>query len=161
VEAGELSHSGTTALAALVLGTKLILGHVGDCRAILCRNGRPVDLTTDHRPESQAERNRISTAGGYIDQEGYVNGWLQISRAIGDFHFTELKNEDGGGILAAEPEVIVHEVTSEDEFCVLATDGAFETMNSRDIVQIARNSLVEKNSPEMAAAAVVRATKFW
>jgi serine/threonine protein phosphatase PrpC len=41
--------SGSTATVALVRRDKIIVANVGDSRAVLCRNGRPVDLSTEHR----------------------------------------------------------------------------------------------------------------
>jgi serine/threonine protein phosphatase PrpC len=40
------------------------------------------NLSRDHKPELEAERERIRSAGGYI-QIGRVNGALNLSRAIG------------------------------------------------------------------------------
>jgi len=40
------------------------------------------NLSRDHKPELEAERERIQSAGGYI-QMGRVNGTLNLSRAIG------------------------------------------------------------------------------
>ena len=65
--------SGTTATAALVesLGGRRTL-HVacaGDSRGVLCRGGVAVPITTDHRPEQEAEYARILAAGGEIDEE--------------------------------------------------------------------------------------------
>ncbi len=40
----------------------------------------------------------IASADGYVCPEGYVNGQLGVSRAIGDFHFEGLKYKtDGAG----------------------------------------------------------------
>jgi serine/threonine protein phosphatase PrpC len=40
------------------------------------------NLSRDHKPELEAERERIQSAGGYIKM-GHVNGSLNLSRAIG------------------------------------------------------------------------------
>ena len=155
VKEGGLSHSGTTVMAAAVLEMRLFVAHVGDCRAILCRNGRAMDLSTDHRPTTPSERQRIESAGGYIDSEGYLNGELQVSRAIGDFQYTKLKNEDGSGFLIAEPDLLEQKIETSDEFVVLTSDGALDVMTPGQIIRIARKSLVEHNAPETAAEAVV------
>lgn len=34
----------------MIFGTKLISINIGDCRAVLCRDGKPVALTVDHKP---------------------------------------------------------------------------------------------------------------
>ena len=38
--------------------------NVGDCRAVLCRGGVAIDLTSDHRFSRTDERTRIINAGG-------------------------------------------------------------------------------------------------
>jgi serine/threonine protein phosphatase PrpC len=55
---------------------------------------------------------------------GRVNGNLALSRAIGDFEFkksADLSPEQQ--IVTAYPDVITHEVSSDDEFLVIACDG--------------------------------------
>ena len=42
--------SGTTAIVALVTPSKLIVGNIGDSRAVLSRNGQAVALSHDHKP---------------------------------------------------------------------------------------------------------------
>lgn len=152
-----LSDSGTTALAVAVLKSKMVLGHVGDCRAILCRSGRALNLTTDHRPDIPEERSRIEAAGGWIDCEGYLNGDLQVSRAIGDFHYADLKHDSGEGPLISAPEVREVKIDDKDEFLLLVSDGALQYQTPEAVVQIARHNLQEFNSPQKAAEAVVHA----
>ncbi len=55
---------------------------------------------------------------------GRVNGNLALSRAIGDFEFKkspELAPEQQ--IVTAYPDVMVHDLTDDDEFLVIACDG--------------------------------------
>jgi serine/threonine protein phosphatase PrpC len=40
---------GSTAVICILLGNKLICANVGDARAILCRNGKALDLSVDHK----------------------------------------------------------------------------------------------------------------
>ncbi|CAN0557215.1 unnamed protein product, partial [Ectocarpus sp. 8 AP-2014] len=44
--------------------TVIYAGNVGDCRAVLCRRGVAIDLTSDHRPSRDDERARVKEAGG-------------------------------------------------------------------------------------------------
>ena len=61
--------SGTTGTVALIRGTELVVGHVGDSRALLCTQGLAVPLTTDHHPNIPAEKNRIQTLGGFVKDD--------------------------------------------------------------------------------------------
>lgn len=102
----------------------------------------PSRLTTSHRTKVRGcysdlfffpflicssilgEKARISAAGGFVDF-GRVNGNLALSRAIGDFEFkksAELSPEQQ--IVTAYPDVTVHELSDDDEFLVIACDGA-------------------------------------
>src|SRR5947207_13953318 len=70
------------------------------------------------------EKARIIAAGGFVDF-GRVNGNLALSRAIGDFEFkksAELSPEQQ--IVTAFTEVVTHETTNDDEFLVIACEGA-------------------------------------
>jgi protein phosphatase 1K len=95
---------GTTATVCLILGdTELVVGHVGDSRALLCRKDTALPLTTDHDPESIFEVERITTCGGRItwnpqSPRPRVNGILEMTRSIGD---VELKQYG----VKAEPDV--------------------------------------------------------
>ena len=78
-----------------------------------------------------AEKARICAAGGFVDF-GRVNGNLALSRAIGDFEFkksAELPPE--AQIVTAYPDVLVHEITDDDEFLVVACDGEYWIASTR------------------------------
>jgi len=151
------TESGTTALAMAVFGSRLILANAGDCRALLCRNGRVKELTTDHRPNADSEKKRIEAAGGFVDPDGYMCGDLGVSRAIGDHHYAHLKKEDGTGPLIADPEITEHQIESGDEFVVLVSDGITDSLTNQTIVDLVRDSLRLSNCPETASKALVSA----
>ncbi len=76
------------------------------------------------------EKARITAAGGFVDF-GRVNGNLALSRAIGDFEFkkgAELAPEQQ--IVTAYPDVVMHELSDDDEFLVIACDGTLVTYPS-------------------------------
>uniref|UniRef100_A0A8R1HZL9 protein-serine/threonine phosphatase n=1 Tax=Caenorhabditis japonica TaxID=281687 RepID=A0A8R1HZL9_CAEJA len=75
--------SGTTACVCLVGKDKIVVANAGDSRAVLCRAGKAIDLSVDHKPEDTVEKDRIHAAGGAIE-DGRVNGGLNLSRAFGD-----------------------------------------------------------------------------
>lgn len=58
---------GTTATVCLLHhGIKLHIAHVGDTRAILCREGQAVRLTEDHSADDPREVERIAKSGGMV-----------------------------------------------------------------------------------------------
>lgn len=77
------SDSGSTAVLAMIKNKKLYVANAGDSRCILSRGGKAIDMSVDHKPEDEVEKNRIEAAGGKVTEEGRVNGGLNLSRAIG------------------------------------------------------------------------------
>ncbi|KAM6908907.1 protein phosphatase Mn(2+)-dependent 1K [Xenentodon cancila] len=127
--------AGTTATVALLRdGLELVVGSVGDSRAMLCRKGGANKLTTDHTPDRRDERQRIQRFGGFVTWnsvgQANVNGRLAMTRSIGDFH---LKSS---GVIA-EPETrwltIQH---ANDSFLVLTTDGINFLLSDQEICDV-------------------------
>ena len=82
--------TGTTATVCLLRDNiELVVGHVGDTRAILCREGEAIRLSHDHHPDDAKEAKRIKSIGGHITENSlgvmHVNGRLNMTRSIGDF----------------------------------------------------------------------------
>lgn len=80
--------AGTTALIAILEGTKLTVANVGDSRGVMCDfKGNAIPLSFDHKPQSAREHKRIQEAGGFIAFKGVwrVSGILATSRALGDY----------------------------------------------------------------------------
>lgn len=101
----------TTASRQRVLYT----ANVGDARIVLCRNGKALRLSYDHKGSDENEGKRIANAGGLI-LNNRVNGVLAVTRALGDSYMKDL--------------VTGHPYTTEtviqpdiDEFIILACDG--------------------------------------
>ena len=93
----------------------LYTANVGDARIVLCRNGKALRLSYDHKGSDENEGRRVSNAGGLI-LNNRVNGVLAVTRALGDTYMKEL--------------VTGHPYTTEtviqpdaDEFIILACDG--------------------------------------
>ena len=93
----------------------LYTANVGDARIVLCRNGKALRLSYDHKGMDENEGRRISKAGGLI-LNNRVNGVLAVTRALGDSYLKDL--------------VTGHPYTTEtviqpdqDEFLILACDG--------------------------------------
>jgi protein phosphatase PTC1 len=93
----------------------LYTANVGDARIVLCRNGRALRLSYDHKGSDENEGRRVANAGGLI-LNNRVNGVLAVTRALGDAYMKDL--------------VTGHPYTTEtviqpdqDEFIILACDG--------------------------------------
>lgn len=93
----------------------LYTANVGDARIVLCRNGKALRLSYDHKGSDENEGKRIANAGGLI-LNNRVNGVLAVTRALGDAYLKDL--------------VTGHPYTTEtviqpdsDEFIILACDG--------------------------------------
>lgn len=81
---GPGSSSGCTAVVALLVDQDLFVANAGDSRCVVCRDGKALDMSVDHKPEDAEELLRINKAGGRVTLDGRVNGGLNLSRAIGD-----------------------------------------------------------------------------
>lgn len=89
----DLEYQGSTAVVVIVHqdddGERTLLSaNIGDSRAILCRDGKAIDLTKDHKPCDEREKARIRAMGADIQWDPYgqlyrVND-LSLSRAVGD-----------------------------------------------------------------------------
>ncbi|KAK0577006.1 hypothetical protein LWI29_026499 [Acer saccharum] len=145
--------SGTTALTALFFGRTLTIANAGDCRAVLGRRGRALEMSNDHKPNSTSEKIRIEKLGGVV-YDGYLNGQLSVARAIGDWH---MKGPKGSACpLSAEPELHELLLTEEDEFLIMGCDGLWDVMSSQCAVTVARKELMLHNDPERCSRELVR-----
>jgi protein phosphatase PTC1 len=97
----------------------LYTANVGDARIVLCRNGRALRLSYDHKGSDEQEGRRVSNAGGLI-LNNRVNGVLAVTRALGDAYMKDLVT----GHPYTTETVIQHET---DEFMILACDGVRRT----------------------------------
>ncbi|CAI0626419.1 unnamed protein product [Linum tenue] len=143
---------GTTALTALVLGRHLLVANAGDCRAVLCRKGAALEMSQDHRPSYLPERRRVEEMGGRIEDE-YLNGYLSVTRALGDW---DLKLPYGSSSpLIAEPEFRQVALTDDDEFLIIGCDGIWDVMSSQYAVSLVRRGLRRHDDPELCARELV------
>ncbi|ODA77083.1 hypothetical protein RJ55_07601 [Drechmeria coniospora] len=109
----------------------LYTANVGDARIILCRSGKALRLSYDHKGSDENEGRRIANAGGLI-LNNRVNGVLAVTRALGDAYMKEL--------------VTGHPYTTEtvvqpdfDEFIIIACDGLWDVCSDQEAVDLVRN----------------------
>jgi len=67
MESMMLDSIGCTANVILVEPKKrLVVANAGDSRSVLCRGGKALQLSEDHKPDNEEEKARIEKAGSYI-----------------------------------------------------------------------------------------------
>ncbi|XP_057843574.1 probable protein phosphatase 2C 60 isoform X2 [Cryptomeria japonica] len=133
--------SGSTACVALIRDSKLIVANAGDSRCVLARKGQAIEMSQDHKPELENERERILRAGGFI-HAGRVNGSLNLARAIGDMEFKQNKFLSADKqIVTADPDINNVDLCEDDEFIVLACDGVWDVMTSQQVVDFVRENI--------------------
>nr|XP_043623356.1 probable protein phosphatase 2C 27 isoform X2 [Erigeron canadensis] len=147
--------SGTTALTAMIFGRSLLVANAGDCRAILSRHGLAFEMSKDHRPGCHGERTRVESLGGFVE-DGYLNGQLGVTRAIGNWHIKGLKESgDQVGPLSAEPELKLVTLTKGDEFLIIGSDGIWDVFRNQNAVDFVRRRLQEHNDVKLCCKEMV------
>lgn len=145
----DISFSGSTCVAVIIRSDCIIAANLGDSRAVLgrqlARGYVAIDLTVDHKPELEHEKNRIESAGGRVDTYRSPKGepygpyrvWfrdqnipgLAMSRSFGDSVSARV------GVIS-EPEISFHRILDQDRFVVIASDGLWEFISSQEVVEI-------------------------
>ena len=168
----EANESGTTAVTALRRGDNLYVANVGDSRCVLAREGaggklQSVEMSDDHKPDREDEKQRILRNRGAVEPirgfngrfvgpcrvwtQKQVAGGLAVSRAFGDFSM-----EKAG--VVADPEIRQTKLSSSDKFLVLASDGVWEHMSNQQVVDLAK----KHKDPKAASDAIVaEARRQW
>ncbi|KAG6535460.1 probable protein phosphatase 2C 33 [Zingiber officinale] len=160
--------SGTTAVTLVKQGEDLVIGNVGDSRAVLGTRDEnncliAVQLTTDLKPSLPREAERIRRHRGRVfalkNEPEVARVWLPnmnspglaMARAFGDFCLKDF------GLISV-PEVSYRRVTAKDEFIVLATDGVWDVLSNKDVVSIVASAPTRSSS---ACSLVESAARAW
>ncbi|XP_076916583.1 putative protein phosphatase 2C 33 [Bidens hawaiensis] len=161
--------SGTTAVTLVKQGQHLIIGNIGDSRAVLCTRDKdnslvPVQLTVDLKPNLPEEAERIRRCKGRVfalrDEPEVARVWLPnndspglaMARAFGDFCL-----KDYG--LISVPQVSYRHLTEKDEFVVLATDGVWDVLSNEEVIEIVASTEPHSRAAQAVVESAVRAWK--
>ncbi|OMJ74194.1 hypothetical protein SteCoe_26949 [Stentor coeruleus] len=171
----DLKFSGSTLVAVLIRGPKIICANIGDSRAVLgtcdrSGNWQAIELSNDHKPFRPDEAKRINMAGGIVRQFQTINGelvgplrvWstdrdipgLAMTRSIGD-----LASRKSG--IISDPEIVIRNIQAEDKFLVLATDGIWEFISSQEAVDIVKDVWAYGKSEACCEKLLETARKRW
>lgn len=159
--------SGTTAVTLVKQGQDLVIANVGDSRAVLGTRDEDgalvaVQLTVDLKPSLPREAERIMLCKGRVfalhNEPDVKRVWLPnsnapglaMARAFGDFCLKDF------GLISV-PDVSYRRLTEKDEFVVLATDGIWDVLSNKEVVDI----VAAAPQPSAARALVESATRAW
>lgn len=160
--------SGTTAVSLVKQGEDILIANVGDSRAILASKDKDdnliaTQLTVDLKPNLPREAARIQECKGRVfalqDEPDVARVWLPnsdspglaMARAFGDFCLKDF------GLISV-PDVYYHRITDRDEFVVLATDGVWDVLSNKEVVDIVASAPARSTA---ARALVDCATRSW
>ncbi|SDC44526.1 PP2C family protein-serine/threonine phosphatase [Nocardioides lianchengensis] len=130
-----LNGTSTTATVALFDGQRIGLGHVGDSRAYLLRDGELSQLTVDHTfVQSLIDEGRITEAESRVHPHRNI-----ILKAL-------------DGVREAEPDLFVLELVAGDRL-LLCSDGASGVLDDPRLAEI-----LAAGTPDFAAVELVRAS---
>ena len=141
--------SGTTCSIVLTRGPHVISANAGDSRAIIVdRFGKAKALSRDHKPDLPEERDRILNTGGRVRpllnpaqgnaEVGPARVWLSdmdvpglaMSRSLGDYVAQTVG-------VNPEPEINIHNITGDDRFIIIASDGVWEFLSDDQVAKLA------------------------
>lgn len=159
--------SGTTAVTLVKRGHYVVIGNVGDSRAVLGTRDKDgsliaVQLTVDLKPSIPAEAERIRRCRGRVfalkDEPEVARVWLPnndspglaMARALGDFC---LKNFG----LISVPDLSCLCLSEKDEFIILATDGIWDVLSNKEVVEIVASAPARSSASRALVEYAVRA----
>ncbi|CAD8179723.1 unnamed protein product [Paramecium pentaurelia] len=160
--------SGTTLTVILLKEHTIQCGWLGDSRAILVRKNQNlsiIELSIDHKPHLESERQRIESCGGVVDTYHLPNGapigpsrvWakgaqfpgLAMSRSLGDLVAASI------GVSQIPQLKLINMVNKEDLFIVLGSDGIWEFLDNQTIAELVY-PFYQKDDPQGACQKIIQ-----
>ena len=166
--------SGSTCVTIILTKNKIISANAGDSRAVMGRhiNGKwlSIELSHDQKPNNPGEKERKLSHGGRIEAYKDENGgdfgpprvWLKyedvpglaMSRSFGD----EVAASVG---TISEPEIEEYEITEDDKFIIIASDGIWEFISSQECVEMIKDFYEKKDLKGCLKFLLNESSKRW
>lgn len=175
----QLAAVGTCCLVGIICGGMLYIANAGDSRAVLAttrkgsREVMAMQVSGEHNASIESVREDLRLQHPedpdivvLKHNVWRVKGIIQVSRSIGDAY---LKNSEFNKepllpkfrlpkpfpkpILSAEPSVVMHKLSPEDQFLIFASDGLWEHLSNQQAVGI-----VASNPRNGIARRLIKAT---
>jgi len=179
----ESDFSGSTCVSVLFTQDKLYCANLGDSRAIIgrCTKENKDNKTTilnwsynllsrDHKLSEIDEKERIIEKGGRVEPYQDIKGnfigpmrvWLKeenspglaMSRSFGDTIAASV------GVIS-EAEIFEWNLTKEDMFIVLASDGVWDFLFNQEVVELIKDFYLKDDISGAAEFLIEEATKRW
>lgn len=142
-------NSGSCAISLITDKEYLYLANVGDSRGLigLSKGKKVVQITDDHKPCMESEKNRIEKAGGVIIPGNRTNvsrvlpGRLSVSRTFGDIS-AKLKQLGGNpNVIISTPDIFKIKFNKNFDYLLLASDGVFDVLTNEQVNQAVTQAL--------------------
>ena len=166
--------SGSTCVTIILTKNKIISANAGDSRAVMGRYINDewinIDLSHDQKPNNPGEKERIIAHGGRIEAYKDENGgdfgpprvWLKyedvpglaMSRSFGD----EVAASVG---TISEPEIEEYDITKDDKFIIIASDGIWEFISSKECVNLIKDFYIKKDLKGCLKFLLNESSKRW
>jgi serine/threonine protein phosphatase PrpC len=171
-ESNNCTFSGSTAVSVYMDGGSLFCANCGDSRAVVGSFGEDgriiaVPLSDDHKPERMDECRRILDKNGRIEPcrgsageaIGPLRVWLKrqnlpglaMTRSFGDLVAASV------GVIC-DPEVVHYQLSENDRFIILASDGVWEFISSQEAVELVASCVTANEACQLL---VDESTKRW
>ncbi|XP_028300354.1 PH domain leucine-rich repeat-containing protein phosphatase 1-like [Gouania willdenowi] len=105
--------------------------NVGRCQAVLCRDGKAVQLSTVHTVRDDDEYQRIRQHNAIVTEDNKVGGVTECTRIMGYSFLCPS--------VTPRPHVSTVTLTPQDEFFLLGSSGLWEVLSPCEAVEAVRN----------------------
>ncbi|KAH0784365.1 hypothetical protein KY290_003963 [Solanum tuberosum] len=151
------ARGGSTAVTAILIDQKyLVVANVGDSRAVLIRKGKVKQITVDHEPQKEVEKEVVESKGGFVikmpGNVPRVDGQLAMTRAFGD---AKVKDH-----ITVEPSVTIEKIDNDTNCIILASDGLWKVMSNEEVAECVRGiEDGKKAAEELITEALVKGSR--
>ncbi|KAL9259085.1 putative protein phosphatase 2C 60 [Drosera capensis] len=172
----QIASVGSCCLVGVVCDGPLYVANLGDSRAVLGKLMRgtggiqPVQLSTEHNASLESERRELQSMHPDDPQIALLR--QNITRSIGEFYLKRpeynreplnakflLPESFRRPILSLEPSIVVHELQSQDQFIIFASDGLWEHLSNQEAVDIVHSISHDGSARKLVKAALQGAAK--
>ncbi|KAG7220031.1 hypothetical protein INR49_000680 [Caranx melampygus] len=105
--------------------------NVGRCQAVLCRDGKAMQLSTTHTVREELEYQRVRQHNAIITEDNKVSGVTDSTRIMGYSFLCPS--------VTPQPHVSTVTLTPQDEFFLLGSRGLWDMLSPSEAVEAVRN----------------------